>query len=224
MGRGVSLFVLSAILVGCASSSPPLLPEDGGAAAASASTPSETEVDSLLAELDQGIEEAANVAPADVMEAAASEGNGSGPIFASMEARATAMSDLQRQAGAQALNAVNQIRLRNELQPLQYSPFLSAVAQAQVVELAEREVVSSMNKLGDGVGQRLEEAGYRPDVAGSLVAGGYQKFDQALASWLSNPNQRSRLLAADADEFGFSIITDRRSTYGTYMEVIVASD
>ena len=59
-------------------------------------------------------------------------------------------------------------------------------------------------------------------MAGSLVSGGYSQFEKALESWQSNDLQRSRLLMEGATDMGFAVISDRRSTYGFYIETIVA--
>ena len=98
------------------------------------------------------------------------------------------------------------------------------VAEAHVLELAARGEVTALNSEGQGIGERLAAVGMTPEVAGSLVSGGYTNFENALASWKANPVQRSRLLIEGAKEVGFGVVSDRTSTYGIYMELIITGD
>jgi uncharacterized protein YkwD len=121
------------------------------------------------------------------------------------------------------VTAINEYREKYGYPPLRYSEQLSEIARAHVVDLAARNEVSSMNRQGAGIGNRLLDAGYKPYVAGSLVSGGYASIEDAMASWQADKVQRSRLLLQRANEVGFAVIEDRASTYGTYIEAIVAA-
>ena len=131
--------------------------------------------------------------------------------------------DTATMAAQRALAEVNALRTANGLPPLALNQTLNAAARAHVIDLAARGEVSALDGEGRGIGERLVAAGYDPLTAGSLVSGGYAKFSDALDSWLKNDVQRSRLMIESADEMGFAIISDRRSTYGIYMEAIIAS-
>lgn len=148
------------------------------------------------------------------------------PSTAAGAAPSTSMAALaaQESAAFTALALINAERSAEGLRPLEYSRELSAVARAHVVGLAARGEVSSLDPEGNGIGIRLSDAGFTPRVAGSLVAGGYTSFERALQTWLENDVQRSRLLLPDAEELGIAAISDRRSTYGTYIEAIIAGD
>lgn len=130
--------------------------------------------------------------------------------------------DTIKMAAEKAVAAVNKMRADAGLEPLTLNAQLNEIAQAHVIDLAARGEVSALDRDGKGIGERLTEAGYEPQVAGSLVSGGYATFDEALESWNANELQRSRLLMEGASDMGFAVISDRRSTYGFYIEAIVA--
>ncbi|WP_370336579.1 CAP domain-containing protein [Parvularcula marina] len=127
-------------------------------------------------------------------------------------------------AAERVVASVNAYRAENGLAPLAYNEGLSDVAEAHVLELAARGEVTALNAEGQGIGERLAAVGMTPEVAGSLVSGGYTNFENALASWKANPVQRSRLLIEGAKEVGFGVVSDRTSTYGIYMELIITGD
>lgn len=137
---------------------------------------------------------------------------------------AAQISDVQRQAAERALATVNNFRAQFGYKPLRLSDRLSLIAQAHVIDLAARAAVTSQDRQGNGVGVRLLNQGYNPKVAGSLVSGGYPDFNAAFETWRVSQVERSRLLLPKAEELGFAIITDRQSTYGTYIEAIVAAE
>lgn len=137
-------------------------------------------------------------------------------------ADAPSSDDLSLAAARKAVAAVNALRVENGLEPLTYNAELSQVAKAHVIDLAARGEVTARDSEGRGIGERLELAGLEPLMAGSLVSGGYSQFEKALESWQSNDLQRSRLLMEGATDMGFAVISDRRSTYGFYIETIVA--
>lgn len=124
-------------------------------------------------------------------------------------------------AAERAVSTLNAYRVENGLPPVQYSEELSHIAEAHVVDLAARGEVTARNRDGQGIGERLQAAGLSPKVAGSLVSGGYTTFEGALDSWKANAVQRERLLIKEAGEVGFAVISDRTSTYGVYMELII---
>ena len=122
-----------------------------------------------------------------------------------------------------ALLAVNAYRAEFGYAPLRFSPQLSATALAHARDLAARGEVTSLSAGGQGVISRITAGGYAPAEAASLVAGGYDSFDAALASWKENRVQRSRLLLPNATEVGVARVEDPRSTYRYYIEMIVAA-
>ena len=123
-----------------------------------------------------------------------------------------------------ALAAVNAYRARYGYAPLAYSPVLSQVARDHAQELAARGAVTSVSAEGDGVTNRLAARGYDAGAAASLVAGGYDAFGDALASWRGDRVQRSRLLLPQATEIGIARVEDPRSPYRYYIELIVAME
>lgn len=163
-------------------------------------------------------------APAVIAEAAAAPA-GIPQIVASTEGAHApkAEDDVTRLLAAErAVSTLNAYRAENGLPPLQYNEELSRIAEAHVVDLAARGEVTARNRDGQGIGERLQAAGLAPKVAGSLVSGGYATFEGALESWKANEVQRQRLLIEAAGEVGFAVISDRTSTYGIYMELIIA--
>ncbi len=130
----------------------------------------------------------------------------------------------QEAAALRALELINAFRTESGVAPLTYSERLSDVAQAYVIDMAARGEVSALTTDGLSVGSRLFNADYRPMIAGSVVAGGFTRFSDALKSWQESELQRERLLLPQANEFGFAIITDRQSTYVTYIEAIIAAE
>ncbi|MEM9233188.1 MAG: CAP domain-containing protein [Pseudomonadota bacterium] len=151
-------------------------------------------------------------------------GNAAPQVVASTDG-AAAVADgevSQLLAAERAVAAINAYRTENGLSPLAYSDELSKVARAHVVDLAARGEVSALDRNGQGIGDRLKSVGYESKQAGSLVSGGYATIEAALESWQKNTVQRSRLLMENADEMGFAIISDRTSTYGIYIETIIA--
>ncbi|WOI52552.1 CAP domain-containing protein [Parvularcula sp. LCG005] len=117
---------------------------------------------------------------------------------------------------------VNEERDALGFPPLTYSAALSGIATGHVAYLAHIQDVTSEDANGRGIGQRLLRHDYLPNVAGSLVAGGYADYMDAFDSWRSNKVEFSRLLLRHASDIGVARVTDPTSRYYAYIEVIVA--
>lgn len=124
---------------------------------------------------------------------------------------------------ANAVSAINAYRAKFGMKPLRYNSKLSQIAESHVNDLARRGEVSALTPRGEGIGKRLIKSGYRPNVAGSLVSGGYDSFEAALAEWQTTDMQRSKLLIESADQVGVAFVADRNSPYVYYIETIIAS-
>lgn len=198
---------LGVVLAGCAVDQTPLHPEDGRSKAAHQAKESS---ESRLIEVDSDRTYAA-VTSTPYQQSLSNDA----PKTISAET-----AQRQQAAAALALTQVNAYRAEYGLTPLTLNTDLSVIALSHVVDMAAREVVSTRQADGASVMDRLEVAEIKMGSAASLVAGGYGSFAEAMGSWKTDPVQRQRLLMPDAAEMGFAVITDKRSKYGTYYEVI----
>jgi uncharacterized protein YkwD len=107
------------------------------------------------------------------------------------------------------LDAVNAVRARNGLQPVQLSAELNAAADTHARDIAVQQRAWHFGSDLTSPRERAFRAGYRGEVVGENLSEGSDSDLTVLASWLDFPDTRAVILDPDARGLGIGFYQDQ---------------
>lgn len=99
--------------------------------------------------------------------------------------------------------------------PLAWNPQLAAVAAAQANDMARVDQMSHHDSRHRGLGERLDDVGYRYSAAAENVAVGYASLDDVVDAWLDSEAHCANLMSAKVAELGLACSDGSADDSGT---------
>jgi len=118
--------------------------------------------------------------------------------------------------GQLVLEAMNQARAAQGLDPLTYDPRLAASAWGHSADMADGDFVGHTGSNGSTAGQRVEQAGYDWSYYAENVAAGQATAEQVVNAWMGSSGHRANILSPAAIHLGVGYTQRGNTTYGTY--------
>lgn len=118
----------------------------------------------------------------------------------------------------QVLERINQIRTRNELQPLSMDQELRRIARDYSEAMGQREFFSHRGPEGDTVGDRVRDAGFCYRAVAENLAKNYNVPDPAAAAvrgWMKSEGHRHNILTPGYRSTGIGIWRTGETYYFT---------
>jgi uncharacterized protein YkwD len=125
--------------------------------------------------------------------------------------------------GPEALDLVNDLRLRQGLQPLSISRELTRAAQLHAEDLARQGQLSHFGSDRSTPLDRVRRAGYRPRMAAENIAGGQATIAEAIRSWRESDGHNRNLLLPDATQMGVALAQDPRGGGRSYWTLVLGA-
>lgn len=97
----------------------------------------------------------------------------------------------------QMLQAINNYRIQNGLDPLIYSESLERAISLHVEDLWERDFFDHTNPDGLNPGDRAMDAGFCHEYVGENIAAGQSSVIAVMKAWIDSPGHLANLLNAD---------------------------
>ncbi len=120
------------------------------------------------------------------------------------------------------LEAVNRIRIENDLQHLAIAPEAVRVARRHTADLVRRNALSHLSPGGEDVDRRLESEGVEWLYAGENIARN-RGFDdpvaEAIRGWLASPEHRANILQPQYRETGIAVARSPQTGYYYFTQV-----
>ncbi len=107
--------------------------------------------------------------------------------------------------------------------PLLYSDVLQQAALAHAQDMADHEFLGHAGSVGDLPSQRLTQTGYRWSSMAENIAGGQNKAEQAVASWLASSGHCANVMNAQFVHMGVAFATNPSSKFGIYWTQVLAA-
>lgn len=108
------------------------------------------------------------------------------------------------------VRGVNAARQRHDRGPLQRHPRLDAAARGHAADMATYHYFSHMGRKGEGIGTRLQAAGYLTPHIGYRIAEnifwGARTAEEAVRVWLESPGHRANILTPGFNETGVGVV------------------
>lgn len=102
----------------------------------------------------------------------------------------------------QLLALCNHARQAIGVAPLQWSQALSRVARQHAQAMAMEGYFDHVDRQGRGVGERLNDSGYRYRWAGENISAGLETIDAVFAWWMQSDGHRANILSPNFTELG----------------------
>ena len=115
-------------------------------------------------------------------------------------AYATQMTD------AGLLNATNDARQENNLEPIEFNEILDKAAQEKAEDMAKRDYWSHNTPDGQEPWVFVDNAGYSYLKAAENLAYGFETSKTAVIGWMNSPSHRANILDPDLQEVGFGVV------------------
>ncbi len=116
--------------------------------------------------------------------------------------------------GRQALELINDERLRMGLEPLKWDDALAELAEKHCEDMIERGYAAHVNPEGETPFDRMKNAGISYVYAAENIAAGAISPARAVEAWLESDEHRRNILAPNFEHVGISVI--RGGEYGIY--------
>ncbi len=109
--------------------------------------------------------------------------------------------------------------------PRAWNPRRAAVAAAQAQDMARLDQMSHRDSRNRGLGERLDDMGYRYSAAAENVAVGYASLDAVVDAWLDSESHCANLMSAKVAELGLACSdgTDDDSGTGRYWTLVLGA-
>ncbi|OKJ13602.1 sigma-70 family RNA polymerase sigma factor [Kitasatospora sp. CB01950] len=107
--------------------------------------------------------------------------------------------------GQQVLDLVNTQRAQAGCSALKANDRLTAAAQEQSDDMAERKFFDHTNPDGDGPQERIDAAGYEWSEWGENIARGQKDAAAVMAGWMNSPGHRANILNCAFTELGVGV-------------------
>ncbi|NCJ05670.1 hypothetical protein GS597_03925 [Synechococcales cyanobacterium C] len=143
-------------------------------------------------------------------------GIGGATLEAEMDLVAQSMTTEKMEA--RILQDINQIRVRQGLQPLRSQPQLTGVARRYSQQMAERRFFSHSSPEGSTPRQRVESAGVQARLVGENLFMSTRISDPvpvSIRSWMNSSGHRRNILLPQASETGVGIWRQGQTYYVT---------
>lgn len=102
------------------------------------------------------------------------------------------------------LDAVNAIRERNGLQPVQLSPELIAAAKTHAIDMSKQNRPWDFGSDGSSPLDRVARAGYSGEFDGENISETFEDDLLTLNAWMDDPQTRAVILSERARSVGLS--------------------
>ena len=120
----------------------------------------------------------------------------------------------------QIVVAVNQERIKNNLQPLLTNAQLNTAAAAKVKDMAGKNYFSHISPVdGRKWSSFIKESGYVYVEAGENLANGYDSVESMVKAWMNSPTHRDNILNSNFVETGMGM---EYGTLNDYPTIFVA--
>jgi len=116
----------------------------------------------------------------------------------------------------EVLNAVNDIRAKNGLEPLKWSNSLAAVARAHSDNMAKNKFFSHTDPSGQTASDRIKNAGISYRVMAENIAAGQTTANDVVNSWMQSDGHRNNILNPNLTHLGVGLAADNTSEYKFY--------
>ena len=114
------------------------------------------------------------------------------------------------------LDLTNDIRAKHGLQPLRLSEKLCEVAKWMADDMAQHSYFDHTDRLHRKLAKRLEDFGYRYQLAGENIAAGQLAPEKVVDGWMNSPGHRANILRADFVEIGIGFSANGKGYYRDY--------
>ena len=118
------------------------------------------------------------------------------------------------------LDATNQQRLSQQLEPLELDRRLTAAATAKANDMLANQYWSHTSPDGTTPWYWLREQNYRYSYAGENLGRGFTDPEAIVTAWMNSPEHRKNMLSPDYTDVGFAVVTGQLE--GEETSVIVA--
>jgi uncharacterized protein YkwD len=117
---------------------------------------------------------------------------------------------------ASVFDSINGIRAADGLEPLAYNEEVAAVARAYSCEMARKHFFSHVTPEGEGLADRVDEAGIAYRLVGENIAmtrNVSDPADAAVEGWMESDGHRANILKDDYRQTGVGACQDGSTVY-----------
>lgn len=107
----------------------------------------------------------------------------------------------------QALVYVNDERVSNGLNPLNWSDELALVASDKANDIIDRDYFNHASPSGDMIWSDIEDHGYNYLVAGENLAIDFEDLKSAQNGWINSPSHYKNIVSSKYTDFGFAQVS-----------------
>jgi uncharacterized protein YkwD len=100
---------------------------------------------------------------------------------------------------------VNEVRLKNGLDPLTVDTSTAAVAKTFAADMADRGYFSHITPEGVELGSRLKQGGVSYGYAGENIARGHKDCREVVEAWMKSPPHRANMLSQNYHKYGLAM-------------------
>jgi len=125
--------------------------------------------------------------------------------------------DLERDIAVEA--RINEIRAEHSLPHLTNSQKITQSALRHSNDMADNNFFDHTGSDGSNAGRRLDEACYKWQVYGEIIAAGYRSPASVVDAWMGSDGHRGVILDTELTEFGAGYAYNRKSELKHYWTV-----
>lgn len=114
---------------------------------------------------------------------------------------------------------INEIRDLNDLPRFTKSQKITKAALRHSNDMADNKFFSHTGSDGSSAGERLNQACYRWQAYGEIIAAGYKSPASVVDAWMGSPGHRGVILDGKLEDFGAGYAYNRKSEYKHYWTV-----